>query len=327
MAARRAMGHDRFTVRSPLLSFLALSFLTVGFLTVGCGGRLDPDDGCPEDRCVDGGFDGAVVDSTFDGGVDTGFDTGPGLCGSGPCTPGTSCKLDCNTCSCFASGEWACTGMACIDSGFDTAIDTTPPLTCPTLAPPNGAACTGFLSCAYSNGCGGKTFASCDGARWNVKSDPCTGPTCPVVRPIEKTSCKGPIACPYVNSCGGTDTVFCDATSSYWRVVTGGCPPPPPVCPKTKPPAFSPCTGSLSCAWDNGCGEVVYGYCDGKSWNMKEGPCSAGCPGAKPTSGAACKPLPGTSCRYISVPGTSCTTQCFCADDGRWACVTPPCSG
>ena len=42
---------------------------------------------------------------------------------------------------------------------------------------------------------------------------------------------------------------------------------------------------------------------------------------------AASKLLPGSSCRYISVPGTMCTTQCFCADDGRWACVTPPCSG
>jgi hypothetical protein len=27
------------------------------------------------------------------------------------------------------------------------------------------------------------------------------------------------------------------------------------------------------------------------------------------------------------VPGTTCTSSCFCADDGRWACVTPPCAG
>lgn len=318
MAVRAAIGHDPVTVRSSS----SLSFLLLGLFTLGCGGRLDPDDGCPEDRCVDGGFDGSVTDSAFDSGTDTAFDTGPGTCGSGPCTTGTSCKLDCNTCTCTGSGGWVCTGLACVDSGIDTGFDTGP-TPCPVIAPSPGTTCIGFSSCTYPNGCGGKTFASCDGKRWNVTSEPC-GPSCPTVRPVEKSSCKGPISCVYPNGCGGTDTVFCDATASYWRVVAGAC---ASTCPKTKPATGSACTGSVNCAWDNGCGEIAYGYCDGKTWNLKESPCAPGCPSAKPTSGAACKPLPGTSCRYVTPPGTMCTSQCFCADDGRWACVTPPCAG
>lgn len=305
-----------------LVPVVALSALSL----VACGGRLNPDDGCPDDRCVDGGFETGLPDSSTS---DTMPDT-PGTCGSGACTPGASCKLDCNTCRCSPSGEWGCTVMACLDSGPDFGFDTGP--TCPPGIPPAGAACAGSLYCTYSNGCGGSTYAACSAGRWAVKSDPCVTPSCPTSEPVEGTPCKGPVKCGYTNSCGGFDTAYCDgSTGTVWKVLRGDCPPPPPpppVCPTTKPAAFSVCSGFANCGWDNGCGGITYGYCDGKYWNLKDSPCTPGCPGAKPTSGAACKPTPsGLSCSYISVPGTTCTSSCFCADDGRWACLTPPCTG
>ncbi|MBK7396013.1 MAG: hypothetical protein IPJ34_06830 [Myxococcales bacterium] len=303
--------------------------LTLSWVAIGCGGRLNPDDGCPDDRCVDGG-DTGLVDSSADsiGDPDTSPDTAPTGCGPGyACTSGTSCRPDsCNTCYC-SGGTYSCTAMWCGDSGPPPP----PPPLCPSYVPLDGTTCSGVVDCTYSNGCGGTTYAYCTGTRWAVKSEPCSSPTCPKAEPTEGTPCKGPIKCGYTNACGGFDTAYCDV-SPYWKIARGDCPPPPPPpppsCPTLKPAPFSACTGLSNCSWNNGCGNITYGYCDGKSWNMKEPGCIPGCPSSKPVGGAACKPLPtGGSCQYIAIAGTSCTTQCFCADDGRWACLTPPCAG
>ena len=105
---------------------LLLAAVSLSMLAFGCGGRMNPDDGCPEDRCADGGPDTGVAP---DGGDDVTPDTTPGACGYGPCTVGTTCRLDCNTCSCLGSGEWGCTAMACLDSG--PAPPPPPPPPCP----------------------------------------------------------------------------------------------------------------------------------------------------------------------------------------------------
>jgi len=48
------------------------------------------------------------------------------------CTPGATKKLDCNTCSCMPNGEWACTGIACVDSALpDTGTDASRDPRCP----------------------------------------------------------------------------------------------------------------------------------------------------------------------------------------------------
>lgn len=200
---------------------------------------------------------------------------------------------------------------------------------CPPKLPPYGMACGGYNKCGYANGCGGVDTATCNGKYWEIAKGPCTTPTCPSYLPPEGAPCSGVLKCGYSNYCGGIDTAYCGGTSSYWKIDRGPCapPPPPPTCPTTTPPDGSPCASGLNCSWNNGCGGINYGYCSGYGWSIKrEGCSSTECPSSKPTSGLACK-SPGTSsCRYVVSPGSTCTTQCFCADDYRWACVTPPCA-
>lgn len=102
--------------------------------------------------------------------------------------------------------------------------------------------------------------------------------------------------------------------------------PCPTACPKKMPTYGSPCTsGGGDCSWDNGCGNVAYGYCEPTgTWVLKDPGCSPGCPAKKPVGGEKC--APPVSCTYLAGPDTTCTTSCFCADDGRLACLTPPCA-
>jgi hypothetical protein len=206
----------------------------------------------------------------------------------------------------------------------------TEPAPCPASLPAPMTMCSGPAKCSYSNGCGGFHTAWCDGKYWNVERGPCATPTCPAYQPPEGTSCIGPNKCSYPNGCGGYNTVTCDAPMATWKLYKGDCappPPPPPVCPSTMPSPDAKCTVGSSCTWSNGCGGLAYGYCSGGFWSIKNEGCVSGCPGTKPTSGTACKMPSATSCRYLVSGSMSCTTQCFCADDYRWACVTPPCTG
>lgn len=203
---------------------------------------------------------------------------------------------------------------------------------CPSLAPAPGTACTGPAKCNYVNSCGGSVFAHCDAtmSKWAVETGPCVAPACPEKQPIEGSGCVGPNKCSYSNGCGGYNSAYCESPMSKWVIYRGDCPPPPPpppVCPATMPPSGSTCSVGSSCTWNNGCGGLAYGYCSGGGWSIKNEGCSGTCPSTKPPSGVACKAPSATACRYVVSPSTGCTSQCYCADDYRWACVTPPCTG
>ena len=235
------------------------------------------------------------------------------------CTYPNSCGgVDYSYCSLGPEGRVWMTKSECVSS------------TCPTYLPPAGSYCSGFSKCGYKNSCGGVDTAACNGKYWDVAVGPCTTPSCPPSLPTSGAFCSGPLKCAYANSCGSYDTATCDGSSAYWRVFRGDCPPPPPppppTCPTTTPADGTACASGLSCSWNNGCGGINYGYCSSYGWSIKREGCSSTCPASKPTGGLACKTPGTTSCRYVVSPGSTCTTQCFCADDYRWACVTPPCA-
>jgi hypothetical protein len=243
---------------------------------------------------------------------------------------------------CFSEGQYCEYKNMC--GGADTATcvlgpmgtvwltrrETCPSPTCPAVQPKPMTPCSGVTKCGYSNGCGGTNVAYCDGKYWNVENGPCVSPGCPFSQPIEGTACTGPNKCSYPNGCGGYNTALCESSMTTWKIYRGDCPPPPPpppMCPASMPPPGSPCTSGSSCSWNNGCGGLTYGYCSGGVWSMKPEGCVPGCPSTKPVSGVSCKPVSSSMCRYLVTGSTSCTSQCFCAEDGRWACYTPPCMG
>lgn len=63
----------------------------------------------------------------------------------GVCKPGDTKKVDCNTCTCSATGDWLCTTLACVDSG-------PPPSKCPDKPSP-GVSCHGNTHCIYTDPC------------------------------------------------------------------------------------------------------------------------------------------------------------------------------
>lgn len=314
---------------------LRLALLTGFFsLSLACGGvvRLEPGD--------DGG--GGDTDPTDTGVTDTGVlpDTGGG-CGFGACTPGASCYDGCNNCYCSDDGTWGCTARWCEDTGVgpdtdvpDTFYPDVPAPYCPSYEPTPGTGCAGPIKCAYTNSCGATDVAVCpySGGTWSVSYGSCPEPYCPSVEPKDGSYCNAPAKCGYTNSCGGYDTAWCDTTKKRWVTEVGPCPPPPPppaTCPTTAPKPGSPCTSSwISCGWNNGCGGVLNGYCDGASWYISDSGCMPGCPSSKPTSGAACKPPSSSSCTYVtpSMPSGYCESNCFCAEDYRWACIPGSCT-
>jgi hypothetical protein len=61
---------------------------------------------------------GGSVVSIDGGGADGGgTDASPNVDGGAQCVWGETKQLDCNTCKCMQNGQWACTGIACIDAG------------------------------------------------------------------------------------------------------------------------------------------------------------------------------------------------------------------
>lgn len=340
-----------------------LSRIGVGLtlLLTACGGRVGVEGGEELDAAIeDSGTSDVATDAIW---VDTSPGAcGVGTCTPGTtCSP----DYGCNTCSCNSDGSWACTLRDCFDAGpplppscpsyvpsgycssegqvcaypngcggktvsrcssglWQTSSE---PCVggCPASQPVAGTYCTGVTKCPYPNGCGSYNTAWCDGKLWHVEVAPCTTPSCPTYLPKPGTPCPVGSKCTYASGCPSPNTAVCE--TGVWNVYYADCPPPPPpTCPTSKPAYGSPCSTGMNCQWDNGCGNIVYGYCSGGAWMLKEPGCTPGCPGSKPTSGSACKSPSSTSCSYM-VPGTtSCTSQCFCADDYRWACVTPPCA-
>lgn len=335
--------------------------LTLLFLVAGCGGKLGTDA-----ADTDGGVDAVVTDEGVpeaivpDGGPST---CGVGGCKPGAsCSPDgcntCSCVRDgewaCTLLACVDAGPPPpppCPGT--VPSGYCTSdgqvctypngcggktiarcggewwsVSSEPcSSACPPVQPTVGTACLGSATCSYKNDCGGSNTAWCDGKSWHVERGPCTVPTCPSYLPKYGEPCVGPNKCAYPSGCPMPHTAVCEGTTSTWTVYWAECPPPPPpTCPTALPPSGSACSSGLNCQWDNGCGGQTYGYCSSGTWMLKPGGCVAGCPATKPPSGTPCKPIGTSACTYL-VPGTSsCTSQCFCADDYRWACLTPPCA-
>lgn len=297
----------------------------------GCGfGRCEPGvvcspDGCNTCSCSSGGEWGCTLIGCTDASPPP-----PLPCPSGAPFDGSYCPSEGAYCT-YPNGCGGSIYASCASGAWRTKRDgCTTPMPCPPSVPALYSPCSAPTKCNYVNSCGGTIFAYCDGKSWNIESSPCVTPPCPAKQPPEGAACAGPNKCLYSNGCGGSNTAYCESSMSKWVIYKGECtppPPPPPMCPAALPPPGASCVTGSSCNWNNGCGGLTYGYCMGATWSMKSEGCVSGCPAAKPTSGASCK-SPGTSsCRYI-VPGTSsCTSQCFCADDYRWACLTPICSG
>jgi hypothetical protein len=310
---------------------------------VACGGSVSAEPG-------DGGTDTGESDAPLpDTSWDTPFpETGGGGCGWGACNAGDSCYDGCNSCWCESSGVWSCTSRWCEETGPlpetgppppDTYWDVPPPpppdtpIACPKSLPPPGSYCPGPLKCSYMNSCGTSDFAYCDypGSSWNVSIGPCTG-SCPSSLPKDGTMCSGAAKCEYWKSCGTYDFAYCEPSIGRWKSTINPCPPPPPpppVCPTTVPKEGSACsTYYMSCAWNNGCGSLIHGWCEGGSWWLSDTGCAPGCPASKPVSGTACKPPSSTACTYITstTPGGYCASNCFCAEDARWACLPGECS-
>jgi len=308
---------------------LSLALVALVFSgTVACGGAISIEPG--EDTGTDTGGD---TDLPPDALPDT-MPDGPSTCGFGACSTATSCFDGCNECWCSPPGDWSCTTKACVDSGpgWDTAP---PPPVCPPYFPAPGSWCPGPLKCSYPNSCGSSDSAWCDypGSTWKTSTGPCAG-TCPAVMPKEGTACLGPAKCEYWKSCGTSDQAYCDPSTGRWKTYYSDCPtppppPPPPTCPTSPPKSGSACSMSwTTCAWNNGCGAVIEGYCEGGSWWLSDPGCVPGCPASKPPSGTACKPPSSMACTYLA-PSPSpgfCESNCFCAEDYRWACIPGGCS-
>lgn len=297
--------------------------------TLACGGAISVEPG-------DGGAEGGADDGTETGEPDTmpPLPDAPGGCGWGACAPGFSCYDGCNNCYCDDSGNWACTGRWCEDTG---PIPDVPAPSCPSSTPRPGDPCPGSIECSYANSCGGVDYAYCKyaGGAWNVAVGACPPKPCPASLPKEGAACAGPAKCEYPKPCGTADLAYCDSGSSRWKIYWSDCPPPPPPpppppasCPTAPPKSGTACSGFVSCGWNNGCGGVTEGYCDGGSWWLSDSGCVSGCPSAKPASGASCKPPSSTMCTYVtpSAPSGYCQSNCFCAEDYRWACIPGGCS-
>lgn len=293
-----------------------------GFGACSPGLSCSPDGGCNTCRCADDGSWYCTERACADAGPPP-----PPPCPASP--PSGGCASEGQTCT-YPNG---CGGKILSQCSMGRWIGSTDPCVggCPAAQPKAGTACSEMTKCGYSNGCGGTNTAWCDGKRWNLDVGPCTTPACPPGLPKPGTACAGATKCSYPSSCSSVmtyDTAVCDPSLGSWQIYYGECttPPPPLKCPTSRPASGSTCSTGLSCQWDSGCGSILYGYCSSGAWNFKDPGCSPGCPSGKPVSGTACKMPSVTSCQYM-VPGTStCTSQCFCADDGRWACLTPPCA-
>lgn len=155
-------------------------------------------------------------------------DAGPD---SGKCTPGESRKLDCNTCTCMSNGEWACTGLACIDSGTDGGgVDPRCPSSWAAATTGSHDALCPDISCAYPEGscncpayCGGPAPGPDWMPTWTCtpKPPPRTD-GCPDVEPTDGAACatEGK-RCDYDRCCVYGYT----CTKGTWKATGPMCPP------------------------------------------------------------------------------------------------------
>jgi Pacifastin inhibitor (LCMII) len=275
------------TIRS-----LSVLLVTVGALApwtmAGCGGRVD----------LPGG-------TASDGGTNDGADD------SGHCTPGSSWKLDCNTCVCNAAGDAMCTTMACVDSGA-----------CPPTMPPYGSACSAGLVCTYPTSCG-SAYAECKSSGWVITVPDCPIPpptACPASPPTLGTWCSGDLkkACDYPNRCGGADSYSCSGrvwVNAGSSCSTGSCPALEPASGAAcRLPAGTTCTYGSSGACPDTCSCGI----DGQWQCYPAVECPPSDAGTWCSDGNACTPG-APSC---IVP---CIRSCDCGSDGTLHCTPLAC--
>jgi hypothetical protein len=98
--------------------------------------------------------------------------------------------------------------------------------TCPAKPPAQYSSCAGYLSCQYSNGCGGIDYYYCTGSYWDGKGSGWCDPSCPGAKPSTGSSCKpaSSSSCTYVtdpiNQC--TSNCFCSDVGT-WACTTPSC--------------------------------------------------------------------------------------------------------
>ena len=281
--------------------------LGLAMLLGACGGHVE----------VGGASDASVDDTSgvdVGGGVDGGggVDTGGGACGVGPCTPGATCKADCNTCTCSAGGLWLCTLLGC-------------PPPCPPSRPVEGSACTSFgQTCPYVNDCKTTDLVTCTVdasgvAQWRSSKPTCVGADCPATEPTEGKPCTGPATCTYKGTCG-PDTAVCGATKSYWAIERTGC---GADCPATEPKVGDPCLAGGKCSYTSSCGGHDTVFCEGSGRviSIEFGTCPA-CPATEPTPLSPC-PSP-LDCKYKSSCGG--TDEATCSGSGsKWTVLRGDC--
>jgi hypothetical protein len=318
----------------------------IGFAMLGsaCGGRVNPElpscppgVDCPEadtgvspDSALPDGYVPDTGKPPPDSSYDTWYPPPPdtSTCGSGPCSPGYTCRIPCGSCTCLEGGGWVCSGGTdCYDSGIP---DVYPG--CPVVEPYDGQFCGGYegSSCSWANACGTTDYGYCSGGRWSVKADTCPG-GCPPYRPIEGSACSStaPLPyCKYPSACGGTDLAYC--TYGRWTFAPSDCPPPPPPpppCPYSTPPTGSYCADEgIYCKTISSCGGSDVAQCIGHGWKVSPGPClpppPPPCPYVVPSDGSYC-PSERQECYFPTPCGTSDYAVCV---GGGWR-VKSSCTG
>lgn len=223
-------------------------------------------------------------------------------------------------------------------------VQESPCTECPASAP-SGHDCLPPLQCAYprSSGCAGSVVTTCEwderfGRVW--RESPCTvagqWPAEPCQTwPLAGSACDVTAACQSTRLCTWveqqtvlvSDVASCEGPGSQWGVSRQGCPGLPSTqCPSSPPAAGSTCNVSVDCRYDNGCGGSIRAHCTGAGGFaiFAEG-CVAGCPAARPTSGASCATASASPCAYAD-DAKGCSTACYCATDLRWACLPSTCA-
>jgi len=279
-------------------------FATAMWALAGCGSMVVPLDGSDArgDAVV---TDGGTVCRTSDGRT---------------LHPGESFALDCNTCFCQASGDFACTGLACVDAG---------PPGCHSIADcPSGSMCIGPAGCGVAWHCeavGGCTadespFCSCNnttvygssscppepylhtGACEGVDAGECNGA---FLDP--SGNCIGPVDQPLpAYCCGPVDAGVCDGA---FLDPSGLCRGPadqvlPPECCGGVDAGIDDAgSGAVDCDWGHSFCDSLPGPCPSGQVRSVTGNCWGAC-------------VPYTDCAPIpcdpAAPGTRCPTGLTC---------------
>jgi len=132
-------------------------------------------------------------------------------------------------------------------------------------------------------------------------------PNCPESTPSYGSSC-GAVdgTCMYSDECGSPITATCKAGT--WDVqYEGTCnPPPPEECPLDPPWSGTCWDASLTCEYQDACGQWFSFSCNGTTWIAGEPPFSCNppppCPGEIPIEGSECFATPGgfpEGCSYL----------------------------